>query len=193
LHVRGRDRTVLAVKRAVVVANVAAVLAGVVMSVAPALAADAPVLPLTLRTSAFEPGGAMPRKYAREGDDISPPLEWSGVPAGTRELALVCDDPDAPRAHPWVHWVAYKIPADRRELPENANEGFVPGLNDFGETGYSGPMPPPGHGVHHYHFTLYALDAPVSGARGMKKGELLAAIQGHVLATAELIGTYERK
>jgi Raf kinase inhibitor-like YbhB/YbcL family protein len=148
---------------------------------------------MTLRSSAFAPGAAIPRKHSREGDDVSPPLEWTEVPAGTRELALIVDDPDAPRDHPWVHWVVYGIPADARSLAEGATGPFQQGKTDFGETRWGGPMPPPGHGVHHYHFKLYALDAPVAAQPAMRKSALLEAMKGHVLAQGELVGTYERK
>jgi Raf kinase inhibitor-like YbhB/YbcL family protein len=120
-------------------------------------------------------------------------LHANGAPEGTRELALICDDPDAPVPQPWVHWVLYKIPADRTSLGEGDNGGGEEGITGWGEPGYRGPMPPPGHGVHRYFFKLYALDQPVNLAPGASKEELLAAIEGHTLAEAELIGTYERK
>jgi Raf kinase inhibitor-like YbhB/YbcL family protein len=148
---------------------------------------------LTVRSSAFGPGALIPVEYTGEGKNVSPPLEWSGVPASARELALICDDPDAPSEEPWVHWVAYKIPASTTSLPEGARSGFVAGRNDFGQPGYGGPMPPRGHGVHHYHFKLYALDHPLDAAPGLGKSAVLEAIRGHVVADGELIGTYERK
>ena len=127
---------------------------------------------LQVTSTAFAEGQPIPKKYTGEGTDVSPPLAWSGVPATAKELALVCDDPDAPRAEPWVHWVIYKIPVDAKGLPEGVSQkakpkepaGAVQGKNSWDEgenTGYRGPMPPPGHGVHHYHFKLYALDAPL--------------------------------
>jgi hypothetical protein len=126
------------------------------------------------------------------------------VPAGARELALICDDPDAPTPQPWVHWVIYGIAADVRALPEGIPKdpqltkpiGARQGKNswDSGATiGYRGPMPPPGHGTHHYHFKLYALDKRLELASSATKEQLLAAMKGHVLGEAELIGTYERK
>ncbi len=152
---------------------------------------------IQLTSAAFSHGAFIPRRYTREAEDISPPLAWTGVPAGARELALICDDPDAPRKDPWVHWVAYKIPAQWSELREGASgrkdAGFLEGRNDFGELGYGGPMPPRGHGVHHYHFRLYALDAAIDAEPGMTKAQLLEAIGGHVLAVGELVGLYERK
>jgi Raf kinase inhibitor-like YbhB/YbcL family protein len=126
------------------------------------------------------------------------------VPEGTQQLALICDDPDAPTPEPWVHWVIYGINADVRKLPEGVpNEPQLAkpiaarqGKNswDSGATiGYRGPMPPPGHGTHHYHFKLYALDKPLDLAHSATKKQLLAAMKDHILAQAELIGTYERK
>jgi Raf kinase inhibitor-like YbhB/YbcL family protein len=131
---------------------------------------------------------------------VSPALAWSGVPAGARELALIVDDPDASRSQPWVHWVLYKIPAGADGLDEGAGSpdgtgapaGSLQGTNDFGSYGYGGPAPPRGHGTHHYHFKVYALDVPLDVAPGTDKAALLAAMEGHVLAQGELIGTYER-
>jgi Raf kinase inhibitor-like YbhB/YbcL family protein len=142
---------------------------------------------------AFEPGGAIPQKYTGEGRDVSPPLRWTGLPEGTREIALICDDPDAPSPEPFVHWVAYGIPADREGLPEGDARGALEGENDFGDTGYRGPMPPRGHGVHHYHFKVYALDAELGAPAGLTKGRLLETMEGHVLSEGELVGAYERK
>lgn len=155
---------------------------------------------ILVESPAFASGGPIARKYTGDGEDVSPPLTWTGVPEGTRELALIVDDPDAPRPEPWVHWVVYKIPADRGGLAEGAGgadgsrlpAGALQGRNDFGRSGYGGPAPPRGHGTHHYHFVLYALDASLDLAEGLEKKALLAAMDGHVLATGELIGTYER-
>jgi hypothetical protein len=144
-----------------------------------------------LSSSAFPPGGPIPVKYTGEGEDVSPPLAWDGVPAGTKEMALICDDPDAPRKEPWVHWVLTNIPADANGLGEGEPSGR-PGKNDFGRTGYNGPMPPPGK-VHHYCFRLYALDAPLDLKDAPTKENLLKAMEGHILAVGELVGTYEKK
>lgn len=156
---------------------------------------------MKITSPAFEPNQPIPRRYTGEGPDESPELAWSDAPQGTAEFALIVDDPDAPRPEPWVHWVLYKIPANATRLAPGVEKtgtpqepaGVLQGKNSFGKLGYGGPMPPPGHGVHHYHFKLYALKAPLKAAAGMTKEELLAAIKGHVLAEAELIGTYERK
>lgn len=147
---------------------------------------------LRISSPAFGAGAAIPRRYSGEGEDLSPPLSWSDPPEGTRSFALVCDDPDAPSSRPWVHWVAYAIPASARGLPEAATEGLVHGRNDFGRRAYGGPMPPPGHGVHHYRFRLYALDGEIAAGPGLSKAELLCAMEGKVLAEATLVGTYER-
>ncbi len=160
---------------------------------------------LKLTSTAFRPSATIPRKFTGEGDDVSPPLAWEGMPAGTKEFALICDDPDAPSPEPWVHWVIYGIPADVHALPEGVKSSEPElkrpvvarqGKNSFGSgatIGYRGPMPPPGHGVHHYHFKLYSLDTRLDLAPGSKKDQLLDAMKGHVLAEAELVGTYERK
>jgi Raf kinase inhibitor-like YbhB/YbcL family protein len=155
---------------------------------------------MTIRSDAFADGRAIPRRHSEDGEDLSPPLTWSGLPDGTRELALIVEDPDAPRAEPWVHWILYKIPADVRTLaegipPSPAPEiprGALQGKNSWGTDGYRGPAPPRGHGTHHYHFRLYALDAPLHAAQGLDKEGFLRAIQGHTLAQAETVGTYER-
>ena len=148
---------------------------------------------LTVKSTAFENGKPIPSKYTGEGVNVSPPLSWSAVPKEAVELALICDDPDAPRAQPWVHWVLYKLPADVTSLAEGNAGGAVEGKNDSGTSGYSGPMPPKGHGVHHYHFKLYALDARINLPAGATKDQLLKAIGDHYIAKGELIGTYERK
>lgn len=156
-----------------------------------------------IHSTAFESGQPIPTKHSGDGADVSPPLVWSSPPAGTAELALICDDPDAPTAEPWVHWVIYKMPADQTGLPENvepvqtsqAIPGVLQGANSWpsGRTiGYRGPAPPPGHGTHHYHFKLYALDAPLKVKPGLTKAALLQAMTGHILAEAELMGTYRR-
>ena len=146
----------------------------------------------TIKSRAFQQSERIPRKYAGEGENVSPPIEWSEAPQGTREFALICDDPDAPTPQPWVHWVVYGIPSEAHELPEGRAPQATQGLNAKGAEGYTGPMPPPGHGEHHYHFRLYALDRPLMPTRDMDKSRLLEAMRGHVLAESELVGTYER-
>jgi Raf kinase inhibitor-like YbhB/YbcL family protein len=148
---------------------------------------------IELSSPAFEPGGSIPTKHTGEGQNVSPALRWSGLPEGTKEIALICDDPDAPRTEPWVHWVVYKIPAERTGLPEGGAQEALEGKNDFGTQGYGGPMPPRSHGVHHYRFKIYALDAELEAVAGLTKDRLLEAIEGHILDEGELIGTYERR
>src|SRR5437016_12729624 len=151
----------------------------------------------TLASAACREGAAIPAKYTCDGVDVSPALAWSGAPAGTRGFAFIVDDPDAP-AGTWVHWVLYNLPAGVSELPENIAkvesldlDGARQGRNDFRRPGYGGPCPPPGP-PHRYFFTLYALDAPLKLKAGAQKRDVEAAMEGHVLATAQLMGTYGR-
>jgi Raf kinase inhibitor-like YbhB/YbcL family protein len=143
-----------------------------------------------LQSSAFEHGEPIPRRHSCEGEDLSPPLAWSGAPEGTRSLALVVDDPDAP-AGTFTHWLCWGLDPDAQGLGEGA-AAPVEGRNDFGTSGYCGPCPPPGHGRHRYFLRLYALDSDPDLRPGAGKGELKRALEGHALAAAELIGTYER-
>lgn len=157
---------------------------------------------MQITTTAFDANQRIPREYTGEGPDKSPALSWSGVPAGTAELALIMDDPDAPRPEPWVHWVLYKIPRETTGLPEGVPRekqlgtpaGALQGANSWpgDNIGYRGPMPPPRHGTHNYHFKLYALDQKLDVQPGLTKEKLLAAMKGHILAEAEVVGTYSR-
>ena len=154
---------------------------------------------LTVESSAFDEGAPIPKKHAYkgEGQNISPPLQWSGAPGGTQSYVLICDDPDAPspknpRPNPWVHWVVYNIPGSCTSLGEGDNGGGTEGRTDFGETAWGGPMPPPGSGTHRYFFKVYALDTTLSLNPGANKDEVLAAANGHVLDNGELFGTYHR-
>jgi Raf kinase inhibitor-like YbhB/YbcL family protein len=153
-------------------------------------------MPLQVTSPAFAEGQVIPRKYTGDGDDLSPPLAWSAPPAGTASLALICDDPDAPRGT-WVHWVLYNLPGDLRGLDEatptqkSIANGALQGINDFGNTGYGGPAPPPGK-PHQYYFKLYALDAKLPAAAGLTKQQLLDAMKGHVVAEGAIMGTYKR-
>lgn len=151
---------------------------------------------ISLSSSAFEDGGIIPARYTADGEDVSPPLAWGAVPAGTRSLALICDDPDAPRGT-WVHWVIFNIPPETRELPEAVPaeevlaDGARQGRNDFGRIGYGGPAPPPGR-AHRYFFKLYALDTVLELEPGATKAQLLEAMKGHILAAGQLMGRYQR-
>ncbi len=169
------------------------------MNAAPASSSN-----FALTSSAFVQGETIPKQYTGEGKDLSPPLAWSQAPAGTQEFALICDDPDAPRDEPWVHWVIYKIPGEATALPEGIPRqamvkdppGARQGVNSWNNDnlGYRGPMPPPGHGPHRYFFKLYALDAKLDLPPGKPtKDKLLAALQGHILAETQLMVVYERK
>jgi len=144
----------------------------------------------------FEEGAYIPRKYTADGPDVSPPLQWTDPPAATKSFALICDDPDAP-AGTWVHWVIWGIPPEARGLPERVPtdkrlaDGSVQGTNDFRRIGYGGPAPPRGP-AHRYFFKVYALDDALSLEPGATKSTLLEAMQGHILADAQLIGRYGR-
>ena len=176
----------------------------IVMIAVAALTAHAASAPegnpmLTFASTAFSAGQPLPKKYTCEGDDRSPPLAWSGAPAETRSFALIVDDPDAPDpAAPrmtWVHWVLYNLPATTTGLAEDSSSGALPigaveGRNDFGRVRYGGPCPPVGR--HRYFHKLYALDIVLPAGNPLDKPALEAAMKGHVLAHAELMGTYQK-
>jgi Raf kinase inhibitor-like YbhB/YbcL family protein len=157
---------------------------------------------IEVTSTAFKDGQPIPRKHTGEGADVSPPILWKGLPEETKELVLICDDPDAPTAEPWVHWVIYKLPADTAGLPEGvardlrlkSPKGAMQGKNNWPKDniGYRGPLPPPGHGTHHYHFKVYALEAHLTVEPGLDKKALMSEFKDHVLAEGELIGTYQR-
>jgi Raf kinase inhibitor-like YbhB/YbcL family protein len=152
----------------------------------------------SLTSRAFKNSARIPPKYTVDGQNVSPDLNWTAPPGDTVELALICDDPDAPRGT-WTHWVLYSLPASRRSLAEavpktetlSALGGAKQGKNSFGATGYDGPSPPRGP-VHHYHFVLYALNAKVRLSPGAQKSDLERAMKGHIIAQAELVGLYSR-
>ena len=151
---------------------------------------------MELKSAAFIQGTLIPTAYTCDGKDVSPPLEWSGIPEGSRSIALICDDPDAP-AGTWVHWVYYDIPTQTTALPENIEHidnpsvGGAQGRNDFGKTGYGGPCPP--SGTHRYFFRLYALDTELNLPPGGTKKELLDAMEGHIIGQTVLIRKYKRE
>lgn len=149
---------------------------------------------LQLTSSAFAAGAPIPVRHTCNGQDLSPPLGWSGVPAAAKSLALICEDPDAPGGT-FYHWGLFDLPAELASLAEGTStpKGAMAARNDFGSAGYRGPCPPKGHGIHHYHFRLFALSVPhltVPSSAGCK--ELLAALRSHVLASADLVGTFGR-
>ncbi len=150
---------------------------------------------MRLTSSAFEQGGEIPAKYTGEAEDVSPALSWTGAPEETKSFALICHDPDAPLVKPgtygYVHWVLYGIPGNATELPEGVAD-HVQGVNDFGNTGYGGPMPPPGHGTHHYFFWLLALDSEPDMPPGLTMWELLDKLEPNIIGMNRLVGTYLR-
>ena len=163
---------------------------------------------ITVTSSAFDHHGTVPEEYSAYGDNKSIDLSWSNLPAGTVQLALICDDPEVVTIGmmetPFPHWVAYNIPASASGLPEGMAtdavvsgvaglDGMINGLNGTSRSGYFGPRPPVNGHLHAYHFRVYAIDANLDLGEGLNKDELLAAIDGHVLATGMLMGHYERK
>jgi len=162
-------------------------------SATPARATDAATM--LLSSDAFADGQAIPDKYTCHGQDISPPLHWSGAPAGTKSIALTCEDPDAPMGT-FTHWVIFNVPATTSGFSESVAktatlpDGSRQGKNSFGNIGYNGPCPPGGK-AHHYIFKVYALDATVTLDSGAGKDALLNAITGHILAQAQLTGTFQ--
>lgn len=186
----------------------------IIMSIGVAVHAaekEATVAQFTLSSPSFRNNQPMPAIHTCEGKDASPALKWEGAPAGTKSFALIADDPDAPGGT-WVHWLIYGIATNVTEITEgqdkmetlswaafDSNTQTVKdvktihqGVNSFGNFGYGGPCPPRGHGMHHYHFRLYALDVESQLASGVKRQHLEAAMKGHILAQAELVGTYQR-
>lgn len=145
---------------------------------------------LQISSSAFSEGQSIPEKYTCDGQNVSPPLKWTGAPANTRSLAIIMEDPDAPSGT-FTHWVLYDLLADVRELKEGSSGGGKEGLNSFGKAGYGGPCPPPG-AAHRYYFHVYALPTASLGKPGLSKAEVMSAIQGHVLAEGQLMGRYKR-
>lgn len=154
------------------------------------------VMKLQVTSTAFSEGEAVPKQYTGDGGDVSPPLRWGDPPPSTRSFALICEDPDAPRGT-WVHWLLYNVPAQTRELPEavptkpTLADGAHQGTNGFGSIGYGGPAPPKGK-PHRYYFKLYAVDTTLDLPAKATKSQLVAALQGHVVAEGELMGRYGR-
>ena len=151
---------------------------------------------ITLTSTAFREGEAIPRTYTADGENVSPPLQWGDPPAATQAFALIADDPDAPRGT-WVHWVLFDLPPGERSLAQGVSpagslpDGAKQGKNDFGKLGYGGPSPPPGK-PHRYFFKLYALDTLLALQPGATKAQVEAAMKGHVLAEGRLMGKYGR-
>lgn len=150
---------------------------------------------IKVASPAFDNGGMIPKKYAGDGEDFSPPISWSGVPDGAKSIALIADDPDAPIGT-WVHWVIFNMPPDEKGLREGVpavamlSNGAAQGVNSSRKLGYEGPYPP--SGTHRYYFKVYALDKMLGCRSGITKKELLGAMEGHILAQGELMGRYKR-
>jgi Raf kinase inhibitor-like YbhB/YbcL family protein len=151
---------------------------------------------IEITSTAFKAENPIPKKYTGDGADQSPPLHWSEPPSGTKSIALICDDPDAPRGT-WVHWVLFNVSAQTDDLEEGVpttetlGNGAKQGKNDFGNIGYGGPAPPKGK-AHRYFFKVYALDVTLDLPPGATKAQLEAAMKGHILAEGQLMGTYQR-
>lgn len=150
---------------------------------------------MQLKTTAFDNRAAIPKRHTGEGEDVSPALSWSGAPDGTKAFAVICHDPDAPLVKPgnygFVHWVLYNLPGSLNGLDEGSGEGTA-GVNDFGNAGYGGPMPPDGHGVHHYFFWVVALDDDLGLEPGLTMWQFLEKAEPHILGMNRIVGTYER-
>jgi len=153
-------------------------------------------LALDIKSDAFKNSFYIPTEYTCEGKDISPPLDWKGVPSDAKSFVLICDDPDAP-GKTWSHWVIFNIPGDKTGLSENIpkiarlNDSSIQGINDFGKAGYSGPCPPP-NGPHRYFFKLYALDNVIGLDENATRDDVLKAMDGHVIAETQIYGIYVR-
>ena len=147
-------------------------------------------MPLRVSSPAFSDNGAIPKQYTCDGQNVAPPLQWSGVPERAKSVAVICDDPDAPSGT-FTHCVLYDIPSSTHALAERASIGTA-GLNSFGKRGFGGPCPPKKDHAHHYHFHVYALDVDSIGPAGLSKEDAVDAMSGHILAEGELVGTYKR-
>lgn len=156
---------------------------------------------LIVKSPTIVEGHPIPVSHTEDGEDRSPALTWNNPPKGTVSFTLIMDDPDAPIAEPWVHWILINIPGSltalpagfhELELPAGAPEGILQGKNTWGTVGYRGPAPPKEHGTHHYHFKLYALDTTLDVTAGIEKHDLLELLSGHIVARGELVGTYRR-
>ncbi len=151
---------------------------------------------IIVTSSAFEEAAMIPSKYTCDGENVSPPLQWDGLPEATKSIALISDDPDAPMGV-WVHWVVWNIPVDAGSLAENIppdkvlSNGIKQGITDFQRHGYGGPCPP--SGTHRYYFKIYALDTELDVVNSSTKAELLGAMEGHIIAEGQLMGKYQRR
>lgn len=147
---------------------------------------------LEISSPVFSALEAIPKRYTSDGENVSPPLQWSKVPPETKQLVLICHDPDAPLPFGFTHWTLYNIPPDVTEIAEGEGSKYTEGANSSLSNGYTGPAPPEGHGVHHYYFWLYALNKTLDLKASLNREELLEAIADSVIAQARLVGTYQR-
>lgn len=147
---------------------------------------------LEISSPAFSATETIPQRHTSDGENVSPPLQWSKIPPETKQLVLICHDPDAPLPWGFTHWTLYNIGSDVTEIAEGDGNKYTEGLNTSGNNGYTGPAPPEGHGVHHYYFWLYALNQSLDLRSGLNREELLEAIANYVTAQARLVGTYQR-
>lgn len=147
---------------------------------------------LQIQSAAFGSLESIPKRYTSDGDNVSPPLAWSKLPADTQQLVLICHDPDAPLPHGFTHWTLYNIPPNVSQISEGEGSQFTEGMNSAGQTGYTGPAPPPNHGPHHYYFWLYALNQALDLQPGLTREQLIDAIADAVTAQARLVGVYQR-
>ena len=156
---------------------------------------------IEIHSDAFSDDGMIPVRFSGEGENLSPPLRWSGVPSTAKELVLVCEDPDAPFPKPFLHWIMSGISPSAEGMPEAVSKeprpaelsGATQGQNGSKKAGYTGPIPPKGHGLHHYHFELFALDQPLAMDDSPTRDELMKGMAGHVVAYGEVVGVYERQ
>ena len=147
---------------------------------------------LEISSPAFAPLETIPQRHTSDGENVSPTLRWDKIPPETKQLALICHDPDAPLPLGFTHWTIYNIPPDVRTIAQGEGYKYTEGLNTSGSNGYTGPAPPSGHGIHHYYFWIYALDKVLDLKPGLSREELLNAIADSVTAQARLVGTYQR-
>ena len=184
-------------RRAILIGVVACAMGGGV------IASQAEPQKITVTSSVLKEGQPMPKDYTADGKNVSPPISWSNLPAGTKELALICEDPVAPTPQPFVHWVLYKIPPTATGLPENVPidpatpmpkelTGMIQGISGFRRPIWRGPAPPKPGVVHKYHFIVYALDTALDVQPGLNKTQLLEAMKGHIIGQGQLVATYER-
>jgi Raf kinase inhibitor-like YbhB/YbcL family protein len=182
---------------------IAASCAALILGAPAALFAQAPPATIVVESAVLKNGQPIPKDYTADGKNVSPPIAWSNLPPGTKELALICEDPVAPTPQPFVHWVVYKIPAAAKGLPEGMPiddttslppdlKGTIQGLSGFRRPIWRGPAPPKPGVTHRYHFIVYALDAPLDVQPGLNKAQLLEAMKGHVIGQGELVATYTR-